>query len=346
MKIQDSNISMGARHYQAESRSIKESLRVWTGRDNNPQNTAPNPSPPSTGVLTAPSSPPPQASKAKSARDSEEDYLRDNPEARLIKSLVEHFLGRKFKFLPVVPQPDTQQSATAPKALQEVNAAQEWGVEYNYQEQRMESESVAFQTKGIVKTADGQEFQFELQFQLERSYLEENSFSFSAGSVPIDPLVVNFDGPAAQLSADRFSFDLNSDGKDESLAQLKAGSAFLVLDRNDDGKINNGRELFGPSTGQGLSELATLDSDHNDWIDENDEAYSKLRLWNPDGKGDGTMKTLAEANVGAIYLKGTQTPFDLKDESNNTLGEILDTSIYLNPDTGPGTIQQINLMSE
>ena len=61
-----------------------------------------------------------------------------------------------------------------------------------------------------------------------------------------------------------------------------SGSGLLALDKNGDGIINNGTELFGPNTQDGFSELSKYDSDGNGWIDENDSVYDNLRIC---GKG-------------------------------------------------------------
>ena len=51
----------------------------------------------------------------------------------------------------------------------------------------------------------------------------------------------------------------------------KALAAHLVtgaLDINEDGKINDGKELFGTASGNGFGDLAAYDQDNNGWIDE------------------------------------------------------------------------------
>lgn len=60
----------------------------------------------------------------------------------------------------------------------------------------------------------------------------------------------------------------------------------MALDVNYDGIINDGRELFGPRTGNGFLELAEFDIDGNNWIDENDPIFEKLRIWTLDEKGN------------------------------------------------------------
>jgi hypothetical protein len=48
----------------------------------------------------------------------------------------------------------------------------------------------------------------------------------------------------------------------EQIASLNTGSGYLTLD----GNINNGSELFGPSSSQGFAELALFNENNNHFI--------------------------------------------------------------------------------
>lgn len=61
---------------------------------------------------------------------------------------------------------------------------------------------------------------------------------------------------------------MDCDGKQEEISKLNAGCGYLALDKNGDGVINDGNELFGVKTGDGFYELSKYDSDLNGWIDE------------------------------------------------------------------------------
>jgi hypothetical protein len=138
-------------------------------------------------------------------------------------------------------------------------------------------------------------------------------------------------------------FDLNSDGTPEAVPWLQSGSGFLALDENQDGLINNGRELFGPRSGNGFAELAQYDQDGSGWIDENDPIFSRLRVWTKDPDGPETLQTLADLRIGAILLGSTDSPFQLTNYANESLGEVVRSGLYLKEDGSVGFAQQINL---
>lgn len=219
-----------------------------------------------------------------------------------------------------------------------------FGLEYDRRELFIETESTAFSATGIVRTVDGREIRFTLELRLDRSYRDETETSLRLGSArKKDPLVINFAGHAAQLSEQRFRLDLDGDGTSEEAQFPATGSGFLVFDRNGDGAVNNGRELFGPGSGDGFADLALLDDDRNNWIDEGDAAFADLRLWTKSAAGEDRLATLAEAGIGAVGLARIATPFDLKDGQNRSLAEIRSSGLYLREDGGAGTVQQIDL---
>lgn len=206
-----------------------------------------------------------------------------------------------------------------------------------------EAEQTGFVAKGQVTTSDGQKIDFNLQVNLQRSHSEQSTATISVGPKVKDPLVLNLDGNSAQLTDVKFSFDLNADGQAENISFVTGGSAFLALDKNADGKINNGSELFGPGTNDGFAELAAYDSDHNQVIDENDAVFSQLRLYNKDANGQDQLATLAEKGVGAILLAHADTPFAIKDGQNNLQGQLRASGVYLRENGGIGSVQQVDL---
>ena len=218
------------------------------------------------------------------------------------------------------------------------------GLVYERRERYRETEQLVFQATGLIETADGRTISFGSSLRMSRDYYEESSLIIRQGQVAsIDPLVINFDGKGAALSQTRFAFDLDSDGTEDQIAMLGSGSGFLALDRNGDGTINDGSELFGPSSGRGFEELAQYDEDNNQFIDEADSIYSRLRIWLMNEDGSRQLVGLGEKGVGAIYLGHVTSPFQLKDQQNRSLGEVVNSGVYLKETGEVGTVQEINL---
>ncbi|MDL2220840.1 hypothetical protein LJC55_04150, partial [Eubacteriales bacterium OttesenSCG-928-N14] len=141
-----------------------------------------------------------------------------------------------------------------------------------------------------------------------------------------------------------FEFDLDFDGSMDSINFAGQGSGFLALDKNGDGKINDGSELFGPSTGSGFSELRNYDHDANGWIDENDDIFNNLLVWSKDKDGNDQLFKLKDLGIGAIYLGDVDTEFSFKGEGNQTQGVMRSTSFFLKESGGAGTVHHVDLM--
>lgn len=207
-----------------------------------------------------------------------------------------------------------------------------------------EAEETTFQGQGRVETGDGRVIDFALDLSMSRAYYEEERSEMTTEAVLVDPLVINFDGRAADLTDVRFSFDLDTDGETEEIPWLASGSGFLVLDRNGDGVVNDGSELFGPESGNGFQDLAALDDDGNGWIDEGDAAFDKLSVWSGERPDKAGLQSLKATGVGAIALSSADTRFSINDEeSNMARGQVRRTGIYLKEDGAVGTVQQVDL---
>lgn len=208
-----------------------------------------------------------------------------------------------------------------------------------------ETENVLYKSQGKVTTADGREITFNLDLGMSRSFREYYREEYDMPQLQrvCDPLVINFDGNVANLSDQKFFFDIDADGKEDEISELAAGSGYLALDKNNDGVINNGSELFGPQSGDGFADLAEYDEDGNGWIDENDSVWNKLKIWCRNEKGENELYTLAEKGVGAICLQKAATDFALKDTKNQAKGYIRSTGIFLYENGNVGSVQHLDL---
>ncbi|WP_019614886.1 hypothetical protein [Psychromonas ossibalaenae] len=207
-----------------------------------------------------------------------------------------------------------------------------------------EEQNMQVRAFGKVELEDGRTVDFALELSMQRSYELEQSLNVNLSQgILKDPLVINLSGAPVELSETSFQFDIDSDGEQDNIAFVKPGSGLLVLDKNGDGSINNGTELFGAQTGQGFDELAQYDADGNLWIDENDEIFEKLQVWTKDADGLDTLVSLKDAGVGAIYLGSTSSEFDLTDKQNNLLGKVQRTGLFLKENGEVSSMQQIDL---
>ena len=367
MKIAATDLLLRSDHAAQQRQQSTESLRAWRGQrpDFERQNSSALPSVLSNISAAARqalannpvSAVPPAPSSAKcneaSAIDAACEAAENDPFIVLIKRMIELFTGEEVRTLDLDELSgsfrsvdlQTSQSSAALSASNSGRAG--WGVEYDYHAVREEFEQTSFSAEGTIRTADGQEISFKLDLSMERYYREETNISLRAGdAVRKDPLVVNFAGTATQLAdlnGKSFKFDLDGDGKQENLPLFASGSGYLALDVNGNGRIDSGRELFGPATGQGFKELARLDEDGNGWIDENDSGFAKLSVWTPAAEGDGKLQSLAELNIGALGLAHVTTPFALRGSQNADLGLIKASGIYLNENGKAGSLQEIDL---
>ena len=129
-----------------------------------------------------------------------------------------------------------------------------------------------------------------------------------------DPLVMDLDGDGVELTSLEKSdayFDIDGDGFREKTGWVKSDDGLLVLDRNNDGYINDISELFGNQTTSGFTELQELDSNNDGQITAADTNFSDLQIWrdlNEDGRSDvNELFSLAELNIKRIDAVGNST---------------------------------------
>jgi len=365
VKIVNSTVLMASQHELAEQDVNQQTVRVW---DNTGSNTAKKVNGVEEFLKQAKQDVVEISDKAKELYAEQVQYNHgisapkdqsmfelsegDKQKLRLIQNLIEALTGKRIKFnLPVVG--DDQETYHIPMKNKELLLKNDvgkttqpllgWGMEYHSYQAHSEQESTSFKAVGIVKTADGKEINFSATVSMSRQFLSEQRVDIKAGDALRDPLVINFDGQAAQLTTDKFYFDIDSDGTQEDISFVKSNSGFLALDLNHDGIVNNGKELFGPNSGNGFADLAKYDSDGNQWIDENDPIYQNLRIWTKDADGNEQLFALGQKGIGAIYLGTAKTEFSIKDDANQLQGQIRQTGIFLKEDGKVGTVQQVDL---
>ncbi|QKQ26891.1 VCBS repeat-containing protein [Candidatus Reidiella endopervernicosa] len=116
-----------------------------------------------------------------------------------------------------------------------------------------------------------------------------------------DPLALDLDGNGIQTTGieNGVNFDINADGILDRTSFITGNDAMLAFDRNGNGHIDDGRELFGDQNGHenGFMALADYDKNGDGRIDRKDEIYSKLKLLQIDSSGQQSQRSLFEAGV-------------------------------------------------
>lgn len=119
-----------------------------------------------------------------------------------------------------------------------------------------------------------------------------------------DPLVLDLNGNGFQTTGllAGVAFDINVDGRLDRVSMPTGGDALLALDRDGNGRIDSGAELFGDQHGaqDGFAALAALDDNGDGAIDASDSSFAALKLLDYAG-GEARLRPLANM-VSRLYL--------------------------------------------
>lgn len=160
---------------------------------------------------------------------------------------------------------------------------------------------------------------------------------------PRDPLIIDLGIPGIELHslANGVNFDLDNNGFAEKTAWIGSEDGFLALDRNKNGRIDNGGELFGDQvilkdgskSASGFEALAELDENGDGMIDKNDSQFKNLRVWidaNRNGISEtNELKNLDEIGVISISLDHTEISF-VDEETGSRIAESSSVTINRN----------------
>jgi hypothetical protein len=122
-----------------------------------------------------------------------------------------------------------------------------------------------------------------------------------------DPIVLDLDGSGIRTTGvkEGVLFDIDGDGKLDRTSFVSGNSAFLALDRNGNGVIDNGKELFGDQHGHanGYEALREFDDNGDGVIDAQDSVFDRLRLFQMDDQGKQVLTPLKQAGVESLNLQ-------------------------------------------
>jgi hypothetical protein len=186
--------------------------------------------------------------------------------------------------------------------------------------------------------------------QLIATFKDRTADKAADGTIRRDPLALDLDGDGIETIGLRdgkpILFDHDGDGIKTGTGWLKSDDAWLVLDRNGNGTIDSGRELFGVDTLKSNSKLATdgfdalrdMDSNIDEKIDQSDLVFDQLRLWrdsNQDGISQiGELSSMNANGIVSISLKSKASSINLGNGNFQTAAAIFSRSDGTNVKTG------------
>lgn len=321
---------------------------------------APPPPPP----RKAKDAPATEAGKPKAGDDASETAVasflssKEGADLMLLKAILEQTTGRKFTLAAGV---DYELSESDQARIDELSAAASqqlastapapnaaptrvgWGLEIQSEARSVEHSETNVAASGTLLTQDGRQIQFDAKFSYASDRVSVERFELRAGDAKLkDPLMLVFDGTTPELGKS-IDFDLDADGKAERMAFASNNARLLVYDRNANGKVDDGRELFGALSGSGFADLAKLDDDGNGFIDEGDRAFSQLYTWESRTGEADTLVSLKDRGVGALYTGSVQSPFELRASDGELRGRIAETGLYFDEDGDVHALQHVDV---
>jgi len=287
--------------------------------------------------------------QTKKVNTSADTYEKPIPaEVNLIKLVLENFLGKDFddSFADLSFELD---NLTSNAEVNNIYESQQVGMEgyvtiagqhfnaddmLNVKQWQTHKQSLTYQMQGQFEL-DGQSLLVDYSFALTSEHTQYQHLEMSASALK-DPLIIQFSQQGLGQIIDTQGFDINSDNKLDTLPVFSGDVGYLVYDKNQNNKADNGGELFGPKSGDGFADLALLDSNNNGFIDSDDDAFEEIYIWQPEADDLAEQwLSLAEANIQAISTSAIATPFSFYNDNNEVSAQLRQSSFALS-DAGIG----------
>jgi hypothetical protein len=205
------------------------------------------------------------------------DPAVDRTTLRLLRLVLEAMFGDKVE-VAILAQG---------RRLADEPVSCEWKASIAEQAVHMAAEHLSFAARGAFRADDGRDVGFDFSLQLDRQYVQETNQSVVTHGTRGRPLVLSLDAASVRISADRIEFELDSDGNDEVMPYVRAGSGSLLFDRGAKDRIDDGHE---PSA----------------WVDEADSGFDLLQAWTESSTPEA-RRALEEVDVGALSVGALET---------------------------------------
>ncbi len=211
----------------------------------------------------------------------------------------------------------------------------------NVIEHHSREQSLAFNYSATIDI-NNQSHNVNYQFMLSQKQNSTSAMNVSAIQLK-DPLLVQFGSkPLGGLNGQYVDIDINQDNQTDKLPLFSGDVGYLVFDRNNNGIVDNGSELFGPQTGNGFGELKQLDSNGNNLIDPDDEHYEQLFIWQPN-EDSFDLTPLTSTDIHSISLNKIVTPFEFYDNENQLKARLTSSSIAVTENGQARGVHQIDI---
>ena len=170
-----------------------------------------------------------------------------------------------------------------------------------------------------------------------------------------DPLTLDLDGDGLETvpTSAGVLFDHDGDGIKQGTGWVNPDDGFLVLDRNGNGAIDNGAELFGdatplPNGGEAFDGFAALrqeDTNQDGQVNNADSNWTQLRVWR-DLNQDGVSQAGELLTLGQLGIAGFNTAKTANSQTLADGNQIADLGSYTRADGSTGTMGEVSTMAD
>jgi RTX calcium-binding nonapeptide repeat (4 copies)/Bacterial Ig domain len=166
----------------------------------------------------------------------------------------------------------------------------------------------------------------------------------------LSSIILDLDGDGIEIRSikkSKAAFDMNGDGAADDTGWVGNGDGYLVIDRNNDGRITGASELSFASENKAarsdIEALVALDNNRDGVLNKEDARFGELKLWvDSNGNGvtdDGELKTLSAVGIAEISLR-SQNKNGAASVGDNVL---ISTAIFKRENGSTGTVGNVSL---
>jgi hypothetical protein len=259
---------------------------------------------------------------------------------QIIQSMFKAITGEDLQlFAPQALEGQAEQvSVQQPSQAPNQTDTRDTGSVYRQSLSYFEAQTFTFDAKGSINTKDGQSVSFSVSLSMSRIFYAETDTTLrTTEAANAEPLIVNYAGSAAELTATHFEFVLDANGSQGQINRSGTQTPGAIPEQTGDSL-----ESRGAATDH-IESPAIKETKNNRLIGLANAIYQQLRIWQRHADGSQQLLALGEKNIGALYLGHLTNPLQSKTEQNSpVLSEVADSSMSLQQNTRTETVQQIN----